>query len=309
MNKKYNENKYLALSSVVIALLIFVFFILGNYIIFITHLPAYLDMAVLLVLSIFAAVLIVFGFTIFSASIADAMTTLRRMLRTESLSNPLLLKLSSEAPGTYHHSLNVSNLAQKAAKAISANSLLVRTAAYYHDIGKLENPKLYIENQSEEEIPADESDSSIRSRAEEIISHVANGVKVAESNNLPDDIIDLISEHHGNMCATYFYEMAKERKLKIKKTDFRYSGPKPQTKESIILMLSDCVEAAARAKQALTKEDIGNIVEQAATDRIEDKQISFSIVSENELKKILQSLKETLGSIYHQRISYKSHEN
>lgn len=309
MNKKYNENKYVALSSLVIAILIFIFILLGNYVVLISALPTYLDLIILFIISLFASILIVFGFTIFSSSIADAMTTLRRMLRIESLSNPLLMKLSTEAPGTYHHSLNVSNLAQKAAKAIKANSLLVRTAAYYHDIGKLENPLLYIENQSDAEIPNDESEKTINQRASDIISHVKNGVTLAESSSLPEEIVDLISEHHGTARATYFYEIAKEKGLKVKKTDFRYSGPKPQTKESIILMLADCVEATARAARALTRERIKNIIDQTVADRLDDKQISFSIITESELSKVKESLADTLNSIYHQRISYKRDEN
>lgn len=231
------------------------------------------------------------------------------MLRIESLSNPLLMKLSTDAPGTYHHSLNVSNLAQKAAKAINADSLLVRTAAYYHDLGKLDSPELYVENQSEIEIPTKEDAESIRSHANAIISHVKQGVVMAENYKLPVEVIDLIKEHHGTTRALYFYGIAKEKGLKIKKTDFRYAGPTPQSKESAILMLADCVEAATRATPSLTPQKIKSIVETTIEDRLEDNQFKNANLSELELAKVKTSLEETLRTIYHQRIAYKRHEN
>lgn len=234
--------------------------------------------------------------------------TIRSMLRTESLSNPLLLKLSTEAPGTYHHSLNVSNLAQKAAKSIGADSLLVRTAAYYHDIGKLENPLIYIENQSGEEVPDVDDVDSIKRSAEDIISHVSEGVKIATKNKLPVEIINIIREHHGSTRALYFYGIAKEKGLQIKETDFRYAGPAPRSKESIILMLSDCVEAIARASTNLTVKKIDSIVNKTIEDKISDHQVADSGLLESEISLVSNSLKETLRSIYHQRMQYKAYD-
>jgi hypothetical protein len=257
-----------------------------------------------LIASLFAGIIITAGISIFSPVWKEAMITLRRMLRTESLSNPLLLRLSIEAPGTYHHSLNVSNLAQKAAKSIKADSLLVRTAAYYHDLGKLENPTLYVENQSEIEVPTAEDTESINKHANAIISHVEKGAKIAEEASLPTEIIDLIKEHHGTTRALYFYGIAKEKGLKIKKTDFRYPGPTPHSKEAAVLMLSDCVEAATRATPNLTPEKIRFIVESTIEERLEDKQFKNSNLSEIEFAKIKSSLEETLFSVYHQRIEY-----
>ena len=258
--------------------------------------------------SIFSGLLITGGVAIFSPVLKEAMVTLRRMLRTESLSNPILLKLSIEAPGTYHHSLNVSSLAQKAAKSIKADSLLVRTAAYYHDLGKLENPTLYIENQSEIDIPTAEDAESIRESASKIISHVEKGVKMAEDAKLPTEIIDLIKEHHGTTRALYFYGIAKEKGLKIKKTDFRYAGPIPQSKEAAILMLSDCVEAATRATKGLTVEKIQSLVKNTIEDRLNDNQFKNSNLSETDFAKIKYSLEKTLQTVYHQRIEYNHHE-
>ncbi len=227
---------------------------------------------------------------------------LRQMYRFESLSHPLLLRLSYEAPGTYHHSINVSILSQKAAKAIGADALLVRLGAYYHDIGKLEIPTQYIENQSGAEIPHTEDAESIRKDANKIISHVKQGIEIAEENHLPAEVINLISEHHGTTRVLYFYELAKEKGLNIKKTDFKYSGPTPQSKEAVILMLADSCEAAARAVSNLSKEGIAELVSNAIEDKISEHQIENSGISQNDLTKVKDSLIETLSSIYHQRM-------
>jgi len=200
--------------------------------------------------------------------------------------------------------MNVSNLAQRACKAIGADSLLVRTAAYYHDIGKVDNPTLFIENQAESEIPKEESAEEIRDTANKIIAHVENGIKIAKEHNLPESIVNLIAEHHGTTRAWFFHRKAIEQGLKIKKTDFRYKGPIPQTKESAILMISDCVEAAARAEQILTKETISNIVNSIIEERLKENQFKNARFSENDFIQIKKSLSETLFSIYHQRISY-----
>ena len=250
------------------------------------------------------AILMTAALSIINPAVSDAMLTLRRLLRFESLSNPLLMKLSITAPGTYHHSMNVSNLAQRACKAIGADSLLVRTAAYYHDIGKVSNPTLFIENQAESEIPRDESAEEIRDAANKIISHVEKGVQIAGEHNLPDSIVNLIAEHHGTTRAWFFYRRAVEKGLKIKRTDFRYKGPIPQTKESAILMISDCVEAAARAEQVLTKEIISNIVDSIIEERLKENQFKNASFTETDLLQIKKSLVDTLFSIYHQRISY-----
>jgi len=298
--------KYAVFSALVLSFLLFLFFLLGSYINFVTDQPLLTRLVIFYLLSLVTAFLITWGFSIFTRTFSDTMMTIGRLLGIESLSNPLLLRMSEEASGTYHHSLNVSAIAGKATAAIGGNALLVRTAAYYHDLGKLSNPKVFIENQSEEEIPGDINEMSIKKMAEDIISHVGSGVKIAKDNDLPDEVVDLISEHHGTMRVTYFYEMAKLNKLKVKKTDFRYKGPKPQSKESIVLMLADCVEAAARAEDRLTKETVREIVNNTVNERINEKQILPSIMNESELKKVKLSLINSLISIYHRRINYKN---
>lgn len=304
-----NSSKYSYITIFSIAVLCFLVFLITNFVIELSAPKFLFKVLIFLIASIFLGVSLTVGLSIFNPVLSEAMTTLRRMLRVESLSNPLLLKMSSQAPGTYHHSLNVSNLAQKAAKSIGADSLLVRAAAYYHDIGKLENPRMYVENQSGVEVPTAEDAESIRRNANEIISHVEKGVKIAKDNNLPEEIIDLIKEHHGTTRALYFYGKAKEKGLKIKKTDFRYPGPTPQSKESAILMLADCVEATAKAQPVLTDEKIREIVEKSIEERLTDNQFKNSNLSELDLAKIKTSLEETLRSIHHQRIEYKNDQN
>lgn len=289
----------------------FLFFLISDFVIETVNPSFSLRIMINLIFAIVTAGLVSAAILIFNPVISDAMVTLRRMLRVESLSNPILMKLSSEAPGTYHHSLNVSTLAQKAAKSVGADSLLVRTAAYYHDLGKLLNPSLYVENQAGIEVPTAEDADSIRKNANAIIAHVSSGVKLAEEANLPEDIINLIKEHHGTTRALYYFYLAKEKGLKIKKTDFRYNGPIAQSKESAILMLADCVEATARAMPRLDNEKIKQIVQNALEERMQDDQFKNSKLTELDFAKIKKSLEETLQSIYHQRIEYgtKKDEN
>lgn len=259
-----------------------------------------------LILSALFATFITYGYALTSSTIADAMFTLRRMHRAENLSNPLLLRLATEAPGTYHHSINVSNLAQHAARAIKADSLLVRVASYYHDIGKLNEPKLFVENQAKTDFLEEEASALwIRSNAKKIISHVVNGKKIATESQLPQDVIEIISEHHGNSKALYFYGKAKDRGLKIKKSDFAYPCPKPSSKESAIIMLADCIEASAKAKRPSDEKDISQIVDSIIEEKVVEKQLVNSGLSSGDLKKVSVAFKESLSSIYHKRVDYE----
>jgi len=229
----------------------------------------------------------------------------QRVYRFESLSHPLLLRLSYEAPGTFHHAINVSILAQKAAKKIGADSLLVRVASYYHDIGKLENPIQYIENQAGNEIPRDENAESIHREANKIIGHVKKGMEIARQYHLPEELIEIISEHHGSTRVLYYYEKAKEQGLRIKRTDFKYEGPAPQSRESAILMLADSCEAATRAIPNLTSMIIAETVNATCEDKISEKQLNNCGLTPHEIAAVKTSLTETLDSIYHQRIISK----
>lgn len=297
-------SKYLYLTALAVAIVCFLIFIVTDLIIALISAGTALTVTIMAAASVFLSVILTVGVSIMNPVLSETMITLRRMLRVESLSNPLLMRMSTEAPGTYHHSMNVSNLAHKAAKSIGADSLLVRTAAYYHDIGKLDNPQAYVENQSGIEVPTSEDINSIRKNAKEIISHVERGIKIAQENKLPDEIVDLIRQHHGTTYALYFYTLAKERGLKIKKTDLRYLGPTPQSQEAAILMLADCIEATAKAQPVLTPEKIEFIVGTAIEERISDKQFKNAGLSELDFTKIKTAMEETLQSIYHQRIEY-----
>ena len=308
MSKNKNEFKYVFIISILIAVFVFLVEVGANKIINIFKASTFWFISIWALAALIVSFAIVSAFTLLSSRVENLLTTLRRRYRFENLSNPLLLRLSYEAPGTYHHSLNVSNLAQRACKEIGADSLLARVAAYYHDIGKLDSPNRYIENQAHAEIPTDESKSSIKKDAKEIISHVQKGVEIANDNNLPEDLIAVIQEHHGTTRAEYFFERAKEKGVKMKFTDFRYPGPTPQSKESAIIMLADNIEAIARSKEYLSDNIIASIVEKAIENKLSEGQLSDAGFSESEIAKIRSSLIQTMSSVYHQRISYENNE-
>lgn len=301
MTKK--QTKFLYLSIFLLSVLIFIFFLIIHFLSYISIDIIY-KLIIFYIFSMILAAIVTYAYTLTSSAISDAMATLRRLSRAENLSNPLMLRLSAEAPGTYHHSMNVSNLAQRAAKSVGADSLLVRIAAYYHDIGKLADPKIFVENQSQNEIPHEEDGPWIRNNVKKILAHAADGVKIAKEAGLPEEITSIISEHHGTTRALYFFERAKERGLKIRKTDFSYSGPKPQSKESAIIMLADCVEAAARAQKDISKDSINALVKSTIEEKMKEGQLSRSNFSDEDLLRIKESLSDTLLTIYHQRISY-----
>ena len=305
MNKNKNEFRYIFVIAILIAIFVFFVQIGASKLVDVLDTSVFLSVIIWAVSALVISFVIVLAFTYLSSRVENVITILRRRYRFENLSNPLLLRLSYEAPGTYHHSLNVSNLAQRACKEIGADSLLARVASYYHDIGKLGNPTKFIENQAHAEIPTDESKTSIKKDAKEIISHVKKGVEIAQENNLPDDMITIILEHHGTTRAEYFFERAKEKGVKVKYTDFRYPGPTPESKEAAIIMLADNVEAIARSKEYLSDNIIQTIVEKAIENKLTEGQLKNANFSESEIAKIRSSLIKTLSSIYHQRISYE----
>lgn len=238
-------------------------------------------------------------------SLIGHLVHIRRFYRLDSLTNPLLLRLSSEAPGTYHHSILVANLASKAAKVVGADSLLCRVASYFHDIGKLKNPGFFIENQ-----PSYKNLNNIEAQlnsplknAQIIISHVASGVEIANEAHLPKEVINIIAQHHGNSTCIYFYEQARSKRVPdTKKSDYKYSGPKPQSKEAAIIMLADSLEASARAKNGET--DLKTLVEETFSDKINERQLSESVLSQRDLFKLKKVFVENLESILHPRIDY-----
>lgn len=228
----------------------------------------------------------------------------RSFLRFQNLSHPLLMRLSLEAPGTYHHSLMVANLAYQAAKSIKADAILARVGSYYHDIGKLKNPEIFIENQKNPQAFTSNNLKQINSVAKKIINHVNYGLVLAKKHNLPPKIMAFIAEHHGTTTPQYFLNAAKKIDPKVKISDYSYPGPKPLSAESAIIMLSDAIEATLRLVKDISADDITKTVDQIMSERIKQKQLDLSGLDNIKLKKIKKSFIETLSNINHQRISY-----
>lgn len=254
--------------------------------------------------SLCSAIFITFFVVTSAPVLKDFLATYRQLLRLENLSHPLLMKLSLEAAGTYHHSLSVANLANRAAKTIKADSLLTRVGAYYHDIGKVTRPDFFIENQKEGENPHDQIDDP-KKNFEIIKNHISDGIKLAEEYHLPKEVIAFIAEHQGTQLS-YFYQIAKNKNEKSKKSDFRYPGPKPLSRETAIVMLADVIEAKVRLLDKVNSEKISNIVEETIQEKLLDKQLDLSGLSNKDLGLIKKSFIETLQVMYHQRIEYKN---
>ncbi len=228
-----------------------------------------------------------------------------RLLELGMPDQPLLKRLQIEAPGTYHHSLNVANLAEVAAKAVGANALLARVGAYYHDIGKLKRPAFFTENQGEgfgnlmETIMPNLSILVI-------INHVKEGIELAKKYKLPSPIMDFIAQHHGTSVIGYFYSKAKEDlgEANVNKDDFRYPGPKPKTKETAIVMLADSVEAAVRSLENKSPAKIESMVRDIVRSKLEDGQLDESDLKFTDLQKIIKEFTRVLTSMYHSRVRY-----
>jgi putative nucleotidyltransferase with HDIG domain len=235
----------------------------------------------------------------------DILTDMK-LLELSNADNPLLQQLAIRTPGTNHHSFMVAVLAEEAAKAIGANALLARTGCLYHDIGKLAAPNMYIENQKGGPNPHDTRPPISSARI--IASHVTQGIEMAREANLPPQIIDFIPQHHGTRVLAYFYHKAKSqaeaRGETVNIEDFRYPGPKPQTREAVILMLADGSEAAVRSLDEQTPENIQAIVKKIADTVVSDGQLDESNVTMRELTVIRECLINTLINVYHDRISY-----
>jgi putative nucleotidyltransferase with HDIG domain len=238
-------------------------------------------------------------------SVFDIMTDMK-LLELSNADNPLLRRLAIQTPGTSHHSFMVGLLAEEAAKSIGANALLARTACLYHDIGKLAAPNMYIENQKGGPNPHDRVDPMDSVRI--ITGHVRRGIEMGVDHDLPAQIIDFIPQHHGTRVLAYFYHKAKSQAEAVGKSvnmdDFRYPGPKPQSKEAVILMLADGAEASVRSLEDQTPENIRGIVKKIADSVVADGQLDESTVTMRELTTIRESLINTLINVYHQRISY-----
>ena len=232
------------------------------------------------------------------------------LLELSHTDQPLLKKLLIAAPGTYNHSLLVGHLSESAAKAIDADSLLVKVAALYHDLGKLKRPEYFYENQGDIENVHDKLNPSMSRNI--IANHIKDGMEVAKQNKIPRRVLNIISQHHGNSLITYFYEKQKGKTSKVNgssdglKGHFRYPAKKPQSKESAILMLADSTEAAVRSIEKITPKKIEQMVNDIVEDRIKDGQLSQADITLREIEQVKNSLIDGLISIYHSRITYSN---
>ena len=240
-------------------------------------------------------------------------------LEAADLNHPLLKRLTIEAPGSYHHSLVVANLAEAAAEAIGANPTMCRVCAYFHDIGKLVKPEYFTENMSPDRNPHDDLAPTMSALI--IIAHVKEGVDLALKHKLNQQTVDIIQEHHGTSLVAYFYKRALQQQedarqggkiMNIREEDipevseasFRYSGPKPQSRESGIISLADAVESASRTMEKVTPTRLEQLIGDLIQKRIIDGQLDECNLTLRELRTVGESFKFTLQSMLHSRIAY-----
>jgi len=236
-------------------------------------------------------------------------TTSLQLLEISRPNHPLLRQLLLKAPGTYHHTLLVSNMAEEAAVAIGADSLLTRVGSYYHDIGKITRPYFFIENNTDGENPHDRLDPYTSARI--IISHVSDGVELAEKYHLPQAIIDFIREHHGTTRVEYFYHKAvqmADNPNAVDESAFRYPGPKPHTRETAILMLADSCEATVRAMHPRSREEMLEIIRSVINRRLMSGQLDRSPLTLRDLTLIAEAFARVLQGIHHPRVKYPGEE-
>jgi putative nucleotidyltransferase with HDIG domain len=224
------------------------------------------------------------------------------LLELSDTNSKLLKELSNKAPGTFHHSLQVSNLAEAAANEIGANAMLVRVGALYHDIGKMENPTFFTENQITNVNPHDEI--SAKESAKIIIDHVIRGIEIARKNNLPDRVIDFIRSHHGTTTVFYFYRQQQEIEENVNQDDFKYPGPLPFSKETAILMMADSVEAASKSLKNPTFLIIDEFVDKIIAGQMAANQFINANITFKEIETVKKILKQKLTNIYHLRVEY-----
>ncbi len=231
-------------------------------------------------------------------------TTALQLLELARPTHPLFRQLLIKAPGTYHHSILISNMAERAAEAIGADALLARVGAYYHDIGKTTRPYFFSENQTDGVNPHDKLDP--RTSAEIIIAHASDGLELAERYRLPEKVKAFVAEHHGTTLAAYFYRRAVQLAdgQEVDEKDFRYPGPRPQSRESAIVMLADSVEAWSRANRPATQAEMERVIRQVMSDRLVSGQLDESDLTLRDLDRIRESFISVLQGIYHPRIQY-----
>jgi len=276
-----------------------------------------------------AAIGVGFGTAILASGVLPILESLFRIttdiswLEMADLNHPLLKRLSLEAPGTYHHSLAVANLAEAAAETVGANATVCRVSAYFHDIGKLVKPDYFTENMRMGENPHDDLTPTMSALI--IIAHVKEGVDLALKHKLNTEIVDAIQQHHGTSLVSYFYQRALQQQEdvrmggkimnmraedvpEVRTESFRYPGPKPQTKEAAILSLADSVESASRSLERPTPQRIDDLINGIIDDRIADHQLDESPLTLAEIRRMAESFRSTLVSMLHARVAYPKRE-
>lgn len=279
-----------------VVLLALVFLQNGQY----TGLDFGLYLILALVSGISSAVLTIGLLPFFEASFGILSTM--RLIELSNPNHPLLRKILTEAPGTYHHSVMVANLAEAACEAIGANGLLARVGCYYHDIGKTKRPQFFIENQMNIDNPHDRLPP--QTSANIIVAHAIDGAEMLRKHKMPKEIVDIAEQHHGTTLLKFFYHKAKNNGIEVKEEDYRYPGPRPQTKEAAIVGIADSVEAAVRSMSQPSAEQIEAIIRNIISDRLQDGQLNECELTLRELDIVAHSLCETLKGIFHSRIEY-----
>lgn len=224
------------------------------------------------------------------------------LLELSDTNSKLLKQLSDKAPGTFHHSLQVANLAEAAANQIGANAMLVRVGALYHDVGKMENPTYFTENQITNINPHD--DLPPKESAKIIVDHVIKGIEIARKNNIPDRVIDFLRTHHGTSVVYYFYKKQQELGAEVNIEDFQYPGPPPFSRETAILMMADAVEAASKSLSSPNSQIIDDFVEKIIKSQMDADQFLNADITLKEIESIKKVLKQKLINIYHLRVEY-----
>lgn len=301
MVSKANQRSRMSMNGVLLGLINTVFIVCLDFIYKSDSKTILIDSAVVF-LNGFVSMILTIGFLPFLESAFNIVTPLK-LLELSNPNHPLLKKLLIEAPGTYHHSLMVGNLAEIAAEDLGANALLARTGAYFHDVGKLKRPDFFKENQLTEN-PHDRMTPNLSTLV--ITSHTKDGLDIAAKYKLPQSILDIIKQHHGTTLVAYFYHKALkgEGEAEIKQEDYRYDGPKPQTREAAVVMLADSVEAAVRSMNDKTEAKIEALIRKIIKDKLDDGQLDNCQLTLNDLDKIANSFMRVLSGYFHAREQY-----
>ena len=301
--KKVSQRNDIIYSTVYVAAAVAVV-ILSSGILLSNNIKQILLDVILAVFGAFISGILAMGLLPFLESSFSLVTNMK-LLELSNPNNPLLKRLLMEAPGTYHHSVMVANLAEVAAEEVGANPMLVRVGAYYHDVGKIKRPFFFGENQLGGTNPHDKISPTLSTTI--IISHVKDGLELAKEYDIPKVVSDMIVQHHGTTLVKYFYYTLKnssENPDEIREEDFRYPGPKPQSKEAAIIMMADSVEAAVRSIQEPTLEKIEDMVNNIVKDKMNSNQLNECDLTFRELEVIKACFLRVLKGIYHHRIEY-----